>query len=145
MAAASIVEKIRINPGNFISHTPKTKNKTEALAKQQHVELLYDALKPLVNRCKEYGTAIRIGTNAGSLPQHVTHRYGHTSAAMAEATREYIAIFESLGFSKLVISLKASDPRLMIEAYRLMAGRMAENNRHYLMHLGVTEAGEGLR
>ncbi len=142
MAAAALVQKIRINPGNFI--TPSIKNTAELLTKEQHLELLHDALKPLVNACREHGTAIRIGTNAGSLPHHVTYRYGHTPAAMAQATSEYIAVFEALGFNKLVISLKASNPGLMIEAYRLMAGRMAENNRHYPMHLGVTEAGEGL-
>ncbi len=142
LAAATIVPKIRINPGNFIKAS--TKNKTKIPGKEQHLELLQEALKPLAKRCKEHGTAIRIGTNAGSLPQHIFDTDGFTPAAMVQATFEYISVFEALGFKKLVISLKASDPVLMFESCRLMADRMMQNNTLYPMHVGVTEAGEGL-
>jgi (E)-4-hydroxy-3-methylbut-2-enyl-diphosphate synthase len=140
MAAATIVPKIRINPGNFIK--PSLKNK--ASNKEQHLDCLLDVLKPLVKVCNEHSTAIRIGTNAGSLPQHILNTYGHTATAMVQATLEYIAVFEALAFKKLVISLKASDPLLMVESCRLMDGKMKENNIVYPMHVGVTEAGEGL-
>lgn len=142
MAAAAIVHKIRINPGNFIKASAI--NITDTNSKEKHAELLQKALKPIVNRCKEHGTAIRIGTNAGSLPQHIANQYGQTPEAMVQATLEYISVFEFLDFKKLVISLKASNPVLMYESCRLMTGKMMKNNFLYPMHLGVTEAGEGL-
>jgi (E)-4-hydroxy-3-methylbut-2-enyl-diphosphate synthase len=143
--AARIVEKVRINPGNyadkkkfeFIEYTDAEYN--------AELERIYKRFAPLVKICKTYGTAMRIGTNHGSLSDRIMSRYGDTPEGMVESAYEFIRICEDLGYYQLVISMKASNPQVMIQAYRLLVARMlaSPSGRVYPLHLGVTEAGEG--
>lgn len=156
MDVAPIVSKIRINPGNFItpSHNNSYHNRASQNSRASHnnlesqqneyFELLIFSLKPLINTCSDHGTAMRIGTNAGSLPAHVLAQHGYTAKSMVQATHEYLAVFEALDFDKLVISLKSSNPIITTQAYRLMAESMMNQQKVYPLHTGVTEAGEGL-
>ncbi len=143
LMAAPIVEKVRINPGNY--YRAWDKGKTSWTPDEVRLELdgLRNTLAPLIATCKVHGTAIRIGTNTGSLSPRIVARYGHSPEAMAEATMEFLRVFEELDFFSTVISLKASDPVLMIEAHQAMARQMQREGMAYPMHLGVTEAGEG--
>jgi len=127
IAVAPFVEKVRINPGNF--HPDHDK------AREQFAEL--------VKVCREYGTAIRIGLNHGSLGVYITNLYGNTPHAMAEAAMEWLEMCKALDFNQVVVSLKSSNTIVMVEAYRLLAARMKESGTVYPMHLGVTEAGNG--
>ena len=127
IAAAKVVEKVRINPGNF--------HKDHGKAKEQFARL--------VQVCKEYGTAIRIGLNHGSLGERITNLYGNTPLAMKEAVMEWLEMCEENDFHDVVVSLKASNTYVMTEAYRLLYRQMQENGRVYPLHLGVTEAGNG--
>ncbi len=143
VSAARIVEKVRINPGNFSekAHPSKTRwSREEYSAARQKIQ---ENIRPLILACKEYGTAIRIGTNSGSLSRRIVSRYGHTPEAMVESTLEFLKIFEDLGFFQTLVSLKASNPLLMIQSYRLMAKGMLEEKMPYPLHVGVTEAGAG--
>lgn len=141
--AAQIVEKIRINPGNF--HDRNTQiinyNKQEY---NNELEIISKKLKPLINTCKNSGTAIRIGTNHGSLSNRVVAKYGNTPLGMVMSTIEYLKIFEDQGFKNTVISLKASNVIVMIEAYRLLASKLLISGNIYPLHLGVTEAGNDI-
>ena len=125
--AARIVEKVRINPGNFHRDHQKA---CEQFAR-------------LVSVCKEYGTAIRIGLNHGSLGERITTLYGNTPAAMKEAAMEWIRMCVENDFYNVVVSLKASNTIVMVEAYRLLAKAMEEYGTVFPLHLGVTEAGNG--
>ena len=127
IAAASVVEKVRINPGNF--------HKDHEKAKEQ--------LKKLVEVCKENGTAIRIGLNHGSLGDRITNLYGNTPLAMKEAVMEWLKMCVENDFYNVVVSLKASNTFVMVEAYRLLAKEMEESGVVFPLHLGVTEAGNG--
>jgi len=127
IAAASIVEKVRINPGNF--------HKDHEKAKEQFAKL--------VQVCKEHGTAIRIGLNHGSLGERITNLYGNTPLAMKEAVMEWLTMCADNGFYNVVVSLKASNTFVMVEAYRLLAKEMQEKGLVFPLHLGVTEAGNG--
>ena len=127
IAAAKVVEKVRINPGNF--HRDHDK------AKEQFARL--------VEVCKEYGTAIRIGLNHGSLGDRITNLYGNTPLAMKEAVMEWLKMCNDNKFNNVVVSLKASNTNVMVEAYRLLAAAMQESGTVYPLHLGVTEAGNG--
>ena len=127
IAAAETVEKVRINPGNF--------HKDFDRAKEQFARL--------VKVCKEHGTAIRIGLNHGSLGDRITTLYGNTSLAMKEAAMEWLGLCEENDFYDVVVSLKASNTIVMVEAYRLLARAMEERGMAYPLHLGVTEAGNG--
>ena len=127
IAAAQVVEKVRINPGNF--------HKDHEKAKEQFARL--------VAVCKEYGTAIRIGLNHGSLGDRITNLYGNTPFAMKEAVMEWLNMCSDNAFNNVVISLKASNTYVMTEAYRLLAAEMQEKGTVYPLHLGVTEAGNG--
>lgn len=141
--AAKIVEKVRVNPGNYadkkkfehIEYTDKTYN--------DELERIRQRFTPLVKICKEYGTAMRIGANHGSLSDRILSRYGDTPLGMVESVMEFIRICEDNGFRQLVISMKASNPLIMVEAYRLLVFKMNEAGMDYPLHLGVTEAGEG--
>ncbi len=134
--ASRIVEKIRINPGNFIDQraTPGDVN--------FELEIISDKLIPLLKICKEYGTAVRIGVNHGSLSKRILHEYGNTPEGMVASALEYIDICRSFNFHELVLSLKSSNIRIMIEAYLLLVRKFIENDMHYPLHLGVTEAGD---
>ena len=127
IAAAKVVEKVRINPGNF--------HKDHDKAKEQFAKL--------VEVCKEYGTAIRIGLNHGSLGDRITNLYGNTPLAMKEAVMEWLKMCSDNAFNNVVVSLKASNTYVMTEAYRLLAAEMQKTGTVYPLHLGVTEAGNG--
>ena len=127
IAAASVVEKVRINPGNF--------HKDHDKAREQFARL--------VEVCKEHGTAIRIGLNHGSLGDRITNLYGNTPLAMKEAVMEWLQMCVENDFYNVVVSLKASNTHVMVEAYRLLARQMEQTNVIFPLHLGVTEAGNG--
>ena len=141
--AARIVEKVRINPGNYID-----KKKFEHLdytddEYQLELEKIHERVLPLLKICKEYGTAIRIGVNHGSLSDRIMSRYGDTPDGMAESAMEFLRVFEAEGFSQTVISMKSSNTRVMAHSTRLLVKKMFEEKMNYPIHLGVTEAGEG--
>lgn len=143
MEAIEHVEKVRINPGNFVDYKKfKIIEYTDA-AYQEEIDRLYDSFSPFVKRCKELGRAIRIGTNHGSLSDRIMNRYGDTPEGMVESALEFIRIAESHQFKDIVLSMKASNPKVMITAYRLAVARMLEEGMSYPLHLGVTEAGDG--
>ena len=127
IAAASVVEKVRINPGNF--------HKDHQKAREQFTRL--------VEVCKANGTAIRIGLNHGSLGERITNLYGNTPLAMKEAVMEWLQMCVDNDFYNVVVSLKASNTYVMVEAYRLLAKQMQETGIVFPLHLGVTEAGNG--
>jgi (E)-4-hydroxy-3-methylbut-2-enyl-diphosphate synthase len=141
--AARIVEKVRINPGNY-SDKKKFEYK-EYTDKQYNAELekIREKFIPLIKVCKEYGTAMRIGTNHGSLSDRILSRYGDTPEGMVESAMEFIRICEEENFYNIVISMKASNPLVMIDAYRLLVHTMIKNGNIYPLHVGVTEAGDG--
>ena len=141
--AAKIVEKVRINPGNYATH--KT-GRTEPYTPTEYTKELTaikEYIKPLIDICKENNTAVRIGVNHGSLSERIMSRYGDTPEGMAESAMEFIRIFASAGCNNLVVSMKASNPRIMVYANRCLVKKMMENDMVYPVHLGVTEAGEG--
>ncbi|MFP4691496.1 MAG: (E)-4-hydroxy-3-methylbut-2-enyl-diphosphate synthase [Bacteroidales bacterium] len=142
MEAAKIVEKVRINPGNYTPQKARKKTWTRA-DQQEELEMVRSRLSPLVRICKDYGTAIRVGTNSGSLSPRIINWYGHTPEALAESAMEYLHLFNDLAFRSIIVSLKASNPLTMIASYHLMAGRMLEENLTCPLHTGVTEAGAG--
>lgn len=142
--AARIVEKVRVNPGNYID-----KKKFELLEYTdaeylEEIDRIRDRFAPLVNICKEYGTAMRIGTNHGSLSDRIMSRYGDTPMGMVESAMEFLRIAEDLHYRNIVLSMKASNPQVMVQAYRLLVSTMQQELGHcYPLHLGVTEAGDG--
>ena len=142
MEAARRVEKIRINPGNFVDLFPKIIQYTEAEYNQELNEIRKTVL-PLIGVCRENGTAVRVGINGGSLNRRIIDRFGNTTQAMVESALEFIQLFHDEHFHNLVISIKASDVKNMIHANRLLAQRCMDNGFDYPIHLGVTEAGEG--
>ncbi|MFW5793706.1 MAG: (E)-4-hydroxy-3-methylbut-2-enyl-diphosphate synthase [Bacteroidota bacterium] len=143
LEAARVVEKVRINPGNYTDNPSKNKTFWTEEDSNCEIEKLERNLLPLINVCKENSTAIRIGTNFGSLSKRIISKYGHTPEAMVEATMEFLRIFSKHSFDKIVISLKASNPLINVQAYTLMASRMLEEKMYYPFHVGVTEAGLG--
>ncbi|TVQ93070.1 MAG: 4-hydroxy-3-methylbut-2-en-1-yl diphosphate synthase [Bacteroidetes bacterium] len=143
LMAARYVEKIRINPGNYVKVTPNHQTDFTTSDREKEIEQIRQKISPLVNVCKDFGTAIRIGTNMGSLSQRIISQYGNTPEGMVAATMEFIEVFRELDFHNLVISLKASKPLIMVQAYELMVEKMLEENMHYPLHTGITEAGEG--
>jgi (E)-4-hydroxy-3-methylbut-2-enyl-diphosphate synthase len=143
MEAALHVEKVRINPGNYADRKltePRDYTDAEYAAE---IDRLRSAVKPLILRCKELGRAIRIGVNHGSLSDRIMNRYGDTPLGMSESALEFLRICEELDYHDIVVSLKASNPRVMLEATRLVAARMDAAGLPYPLHLGVTEAGGG--
>lgn len=140
--AASRVEKIRINPGNFVHIFPGKTDYSEA-EYQMELDEARKILKPIIAICEKHGTAIRIGINHGSLAKRILSKYGDTPKGMVESAIEYIRIFVEEGFHNLLISMKSSDVRTMIWTNRLLAQRMMEERFDYPIHLGVTEAGAG--
>lgn len=142
--AAKYVEKVRINPGNFVEAPKKfkeydfTKEENEAQIKK-----IEDNFLPFLEICREYNTAIRIGVNHGSLSDRIMSRYGDTPQGMVESCLEYLRIARDYGFTNIVISLKASNARVMVHAVRLLVKCMKEEAFYFPLHLGVTEAGNG--
>ena len=141
--AARIVEKVRINPGNYADR--KKFNYIEYTDEQYKSEInrIRDKFLPLIKVCKEYGTAMRIGANHGSLSDRILSRHGDTPFGMVESAMEFLRICADENYHNIVLSMKSSNPIVMVEAYRLLAYCMRNENMNYPLHLGVTEAGEG--
>ncbi|MCK6650098.1 MAG: (E)-4-hydroxy-3-methylbut-2-enyl-diphosphate synthase [Bacteroidia bacterium] len=141
--AARIVEKVRVNPGNYAD---KKKFENIDYTDAEYVaelERIRERFTPLVKICKEYGTAMRIGTNHGSLSDRILSRYGDTPLGMVESAMEFLRIAEENNYYNIVLSMKASNTQVMVQAYRLLVKTMQTNNMNYPLHLGVTEAGDG--
>ena len=143
MEAVEHVEKVRVNPGNYADKKKFAVREYSDSDYDAELQRLHDSFSPLVLRCKELGRALRIGTNHGSLSDRIMNRYGDTPLGMVESALEFLRIAESHDFRALILSMKASNPKVMIQAYRLLVQRMAAENMHYPLHLGVTEAGDG--
>ncbi|MEZ5046824.1 MAG: (E)-4-hydroxy-3-methylbut-2-enyl-diphosphate synthase [Chitinophagaceae bacterium] len=142
--AATIVEKVRINPGNYIDKKKFEQIEYTDQAYQEEIERIKKRFSPLIAICKKHETAIRIGTNHGSLSDRIMSRYGDTPMGMVESAMEFLRIARSLDFHQIVLSMKSSNPQVMIEAYRLLVHTMQEEfGECYPLHLGVTEAGDG--
>ncbi len=143
MEAAEWVEKVRINPGNFVDNkrfAVKEYTDAEYAAELERIE---ERFTPLVEKLKRLRRALRIGTNHGSLSDRIMNRYGDSPLGMVESALEFTAICEKNGYRDIIFSMKASNPKVMIEAYRLLAARLDADGRDYPFHLGVTEAGDG--
>ncbi|MEY3956237.1 MAG: hypothetical protein RLZ73_691 [Bacteroidota bacterium] len=142
--AARIVEKVRINPGNYADKKRfETIDYTDA-SYASELDRIRDKFLPLVKICKEYGTAMRIGTNHGSLSDRILSRYGDTPHGMVESALEFLRICEDENYFNIVLSMKSSNTQVMVEAYRLLSKKLKDGGfKDYPMHLGVTEAGEG--
>lgn len=141
--AARIVEKVRVNPGNYADKKRFDQIDYTDLEYQAELERINQKFSPLVKICKEYGTAMRIGTNHGSLSDRIMSRYGDTPKGMVESAMEFIRICEMMDYYNLVISMKSSNPQVMVQAYRLLVETMVAEGMNYPLHLGVTEAGDG--
>ncbi|MDZ4666801.1 MAG: (E)-4-hydroxy-3-methylbut-2-enyl-diphosphate synthase [bacterium] len=141
--AARIVEKVRINPGNYADKKKFEVLEYTDLDYQSELDRIREKFIPLIRICKEYGTALRIGTNHGSLSDRILSRYGDTPLGMVESAMEFLRIAEYEGFQNIVLSMKASNPQVMVQAYRLLVDTMNQSHMHYPLHLGVTEAGDG--
>lgn len=142
--AARVVEKVRINPGNYVDK--KQFNVIEYTDAQYASEMdrIRDRFLPLVRICKEYGTAMRIGTNHGSLSDRIMSRYGDNPHGMVESALEFLRVANDEGYDNIVLSMKSSNALVMVHAYRLLVARLQhEGLKPYPLHLGVTEAGDG--
>jgi (E)-4-hydroxy-3-methylbut-2-enyl-diphosphate synthase len=142
-SAARIVEKVRVNPGNYADKKKFENLEYTADAYQAELARIYKKFTPLVKICKEYGTAMRIGTNHGSLSDRIMSHYGDTPKGMVESAMEFIRMCEDLNYYNLCISMKASNTQVMVQAYRLLVETMVKEGMNYPLHLGVTEAGDG--
>jgi (E)-4-hydroxy-3-methylbut-2-enyl-diphosphate synthase len=143
MEAVEHVEKVRVNPGNYADKKKFAVREYSDADYERELQRLHDAFSPLVKRAKELGRALRIGTNHGSLSDRIMNRYGDTPLGMVESALEFVRICEAHGFHGIMLSMKASNPKVMIQAYRLLVARMDAAHRAYPLHLGVTEAGDG--
>ena len=141
--AARIVEKVRINPGNFADKKKFEEIEYTDIAYNAELDRIRERFIPLVKICKEHGTAMRIGTNHGSLSDRIMSRYGDTAHGMVESALEFLRICEAENYFNIVLSMKSSNPQVMVQAYRLLIARMNAEGMNYPLHLGVTEAGEG--
>src|SRR6185312_9304530 len=135
MEAVEHVEKIRVNPGNYDEKKFAVREYSDA-DYDLELQRLHEAFSPLVRRCRELGRAMRIGTNHGSLSDRIMNRYGDTPLGMVESALEFLRIAESHGYRQLILSMKASNPKVMIQAYRLLVERMQQEAMHYPLHLG---------
>lgn len=141
--AARIVEKVRVNPGNYADRKKFEIFEYSDEIYEAELERIRNKFTPLVKICKEYGTAMRIGTNHGSLSDRIMNRYGDTPLGMVESALEFVRICEDNKYYEIVLSMKASNPQVMVQAYRLLIQKMTEERMNYPLHLGVTEAGGG--
>lgn len=142
--AARIVEKVRVNPGNYVDKKKFEQIDYSDSEYAEEIERIRERFTPLVLICKEYGTAMRIGTNHGSLSDRIMSRYGDTANGMVESAMEFLRIARSLDYHNIVLSMKSSNPLVMVQAYRLLINHMMnEFGECYPLHLGVTEAGDG--
>jgi len=141
--AATIVEKVRVNPGNYAD---KKKFEDIEYTDESYTDELVrirEKFTPLVKICKEHGTAMRIGTNHGSLSDRILSRYGDTPKGMVESAMEFLRICRDEDYHEIILSMKASNTRVMVQAYRMLVAEMIAEGMDYPLHLGVTEAGEG--
>lgn len=142
--AARIVEKVRVNPGNYVDKKKFEQIEYTDAEYLEEIDRIRERFTPLVKICKEYGTAMRIGTNHGSLSDRIMSRYGDTAIGMVESAMEFLRIARAESFHNIVLSMKSSNPQVMVQAYRLLIQHMyGEFNECYPLHLGVTEAGDG--
>ncbi len=138
--AAQLVEKVRINPGNFVAGKHGDYTDEEFVAE---IDKIREKLHTLIELCKAHGTALRIGVNHGSLSPRIMSRYGDTPEGLAASCMEFLRLCEAEQFHQIVLSVKASNVRVMVQSVRLLVAEMDKANMHYPLHLGVTEAGEG--
>src|SRR5580692_11619478 len=142
--AARIVEKVRINPGNYIDKKKFAFIEYTDAEYREEIDRIRERFTPLVKICKEYGTALRIGTNHGSLSDRIMSRYGDTPIGMVESAMEFLRVARDESYHNIVLSMKSSNPQVMVQAYRLLVQKMNEEfGACYPLHLGVTEAGDG--
>ena len=144
MVAAQVTDKVRINPGNFVDPARQFKSLTYTDEEYQaELQRIHDKLLPFIDLCREHGTAVRLGVNHGSLSDRIMSRYGNTAAGMVESVMEYLRVFVEQQFMDVVISMKASNVVVMVEAVRRLVAAMDAEDMHFPLHLGVTEAGFG--
>ena len=142
--AAKIVEKVRVNPGNYVDKKKFEQIEYTDDEYAEEIERIKERFTPLVKICKEYGTAMRIGTNHGSLSDRIMSRYGDTAIGMVESAMEFLRIARGEDYHNVILSMKSSNPLVMVQAYRLLIAHMQEEfGECYPLHLGVTEAGDG--
>jgi (E)-4-hydroxy-3-methylbut-2-enyl-diphosphate synthase len=142
--AAAIIEKVRVNPGNYVDKKKFEQIEYTDAEYLEEIERIRERFSPLVLICKKHGTAMRIGTNHGSLSDRIMSRYGDTAMGMVESAMEFLRIARSLDYHQIILSMKSSNPQVMVQAYRLLIQQMQnEFNECYPLHLGVTEAGDG--
>ena len=142
--AARIVEKVRINPGNYVDKKKFEQIDYTDAEYAEEIERIHERFTPLVKICREYGTAMRIGTNHGSLSDRIMSRYGDTPMGMVESAMEFLRIARSESYHQIILSMKSSNPKVMVQAYRLLIKSMSDEfGEIYPLHLGVTEAGDG--
>jgi (E)-4-hydroxy-3-methylbut-2-enyl-diphosphate synthase len=141
--AARIVEKVRVNPGNYVDKKKFDVREYTDAEYTAELERIRERFTPLVRICKEHGTAMRIGTNHGSLSDRILNRYGDTPQGMVESAFEFLRICRDENYHEVVLSMKASNVQVMVQAYRLLVHRMMAEGWDYPLHLGVTEAGDG--
>jgi len=142
--AAKIVEKVRVNPGNYVDKKKFEQLEYTDAEYAEEIERIRDRFSPLVEICKSHGTAMRIGTNHGSLSDRIMSRYGDTAIGMVESAMEFLRIARATDYHNIILSMKSSNPQVMVQAYRLLINHMMEEfGEAYPLHLGVTEAGDG--
>src|ERR1700760_1774766 len=141
--AARIVEKVRVNPGNYVDKKKFDLIEYSDADYSAEVDRIRERFTPLVSVCKEYGTAMRIGTNHGSLSDRIMSQYGDTPRGMVESAMEFMRMCEDMNYYNLVISMKSSNPQVMVQASRMLVESMVAEGMNYPLHLGVTEAGDG--
>jgi (E)-4-hydroxy-3-methylbut-2-enyl-diphosphate synthase len=142
--AARIIEKVRVNPGNYVDKKKFEQIDYTDAEYGEEIDRIRDRFTPLVKICKEYGTAMRIGTNHGSLSDRIMSRYGDTAIGMVESAMEFLRIARAEQYHQIILSMKSSNPQVMVQAYRLLVqSMMTEFSECYPLHLGVTEAGDG--
>src|SRR6201985_111269 len=142
--AARIIEKVRVNPGNYVDKKKFEQIEYTDAEYLEEIDRIRERFTPLIKICKEYGTAMRIGTNHGSLSDRIMSRYGDTHIGMVESAMEFLRIARDENYHNIVLSMKASNPQVMVQAYRLLIRNMEDEfGACYPLHLGVTEAGDG--
>jgi len=142
--AARIVEKVRVNPGNYVDKKKFEQIEYTDAEYAEEIERIRERFTPLIKICSEYGTAMRIGTNHGSLSDRIMSRYGDTPMGMVESAMEFLRIARAESYHQIVLSMKSSNPQVMVQAYRLLVKTMFDEfGEAYPLHLGVTEAGDG--
>jgi len=142
--AARIVEKVRVNPGNYVDKKKFEIIEYDDAEYQEEIDRIRERFTPLIKICKQYGTAMRIGTNHGSLSDRIMSRYGDTPIGMVESAMEFLRIARDENYHQIVLSMKSSNPQVMVHAYRLLVKTMFDEfGECYPLHLGVTEAGDG--